>query len=279
MEKYGFVYIWYDRKHKRYYVGSHWGTVDDGYICSSPWMRQAYKHRPDDFKRRILSYVYTNRKDLYECETRYLQMIKEEEIKIRYYNLNIKGAAHWSENEEVVKSLKERISKRTKEAMERPEVREKYLKGLETRDNRSSDLDVIEKRRESMIKTMAEKFPEENRAKRMSKNDPNLIEVFRQKSIDMWKSRSEEEIKEIGRKISETNKGLKNRLGHTNSLEHRRKISEANKGKVHERHKIEIDGIVYTSTKEASKIVGKSVATINRRIKDNKYSTWKRHAD
>ena len=26
-EKYGFVYIWHDRKHKRYYIGSHWIPV------------------------------------------------------------------------------------------------------------------------------------------------------------------------------------------------------------------------------------------------------------
>lgn len=43
-EKYGFVYIWRDKKHNRYYIGCHWGTTDDGYICSSPWMKQAYKH-------------------------------------------------------------------------------------------------------------------------------------------------------------------------------------------------------------------------------------------
>ena len=53
-EKYGFVYLQFDRKHKRYYVGCHWGTVDDGYICSSNWMRDTYNRRPQDFKRRIL---------------------------------------------------------------------------------------------------------------------------------------------------------------------------------------------------------------------------------
>jgi hypothetical protein len=54
MEKYGFVYIWFDRKHKRFYIGCHWGKENDGYVCSSPWMKQAYKHRPQDFKRKIL---------------------------------------------------------------------------------------------------------------------------------------------------------------------------------------------------------------------------------
>ena len=29
MEKHGFVYIWFDRKHRRFYIGSHWGTEDD----------------------------------------------------------------------------------------------------------------------------------------------------------------------------------------------------------------------------------------------------------
>ena len=54
---FGFVYLWYDRKRKMYYIGSHWGTVDDGYICSSNRMRKAYKRRPQDFKRRILETV------------------------------------------------------------------------------------------------------------------------------------------------------------------------------------------------------------------------------
>ena len=33
MEKYGFVYLWYDRKRKMFYIGSHWTTETDGYIC------------------------------------------------------------------------------------------------------------------------------------------------------------------------------------------------------------------------------------------------------
>ncbi len=86
MEKYGFVYIWHDRKHHRYYVGSHWGTVDDGYICSSRWMRKAYRRRPEDFKRRILSIVTTNRHDAYLKEEAWLKLMKPEELGERYYN-------------------------------------------------------------------------------------------------------------------------------------------------------------------------------------------------
>lgn len=111
MEKYGFVYIWYDRKHKRYYVGAHWGDVNDGYICSSPWMLKAYKRRPNDFKRKIISKIYTNRKDMFLTEEKYLQMIKPEEIKIRYYNLNTKVSDYWHNYENVKLSVGEKISK------------------------------------------------------------------------------------------------------------------------------------------------------------------------
>ena len=151
MEKYGFVYIWFDTKNKRFYIGSHWGTEDDGYVCSSSWMKQAYSHRPHDFKRKIIKKIFSNRKELMEEEFRYLNMIKEHELKTRYYNLNIKSTGHWSAYPEKVKTISEKISLKTTEAMQRPEVREKYLNGLATRDNRSSDIEVREKRRKSMI--------------------------------------------------------------------------------------------------------------------------------
>lgn len=83
--KYGFVYIWFDKKHKRYYVGSHWGRENDGYICSSTWMRNAYKRRPEDFKRRIIA-RFDNKKDLLEKEYYYLSLIKQEELGVKYYN-------------------------------------------------------------------------------------------------------------------------------------------------------------------------------------------------
>lgn len=96
MEKYGFVYLWYDKKHKRYYIGCRWGNENDGYICSSTWMKQGYRHRPNDFKRRILSRVHTNRKDLLEEEYRWLSKIKEDELGKRYYNLDNHHFGHWS---------------------------------------------------------------------------------------------------------------------------------------------------------------------------------------
>lgn len=151
MEKYGFVYIWFDRKHKRYYVGCHWGKENDGYICSSSWMRQAYSHRPKDFKRRVIKTNINNKADMFLEEQRYFDMIKPEEIKIRYYNLNIKNNKHWSIDEEKAKTLKQKISETALRNAQDPVYREKYLAGLATRGNKSSDPKVREKRRQSMM--------------------------------------------------------------------------------------------------------------------------------
>lgn len=96
MEKYGFIYIWFDRKRKMYYVGCHWGTIDDGYICSSNRMRDAYRRRPQDFKRRILISDIKSREETLEKEHQWFSLIKEEELGKKYYNLRKHKWGHWS---------------------------------------------------------------------------------------------------------------------------------------------------------------------------------------
>ena len=95
MEKYGFVYIWYDKKRKMYYLGSHWGTINDGYICSSNRMRDAYRRRPDDFKRRVIQ-NNVSRETLLEEEHKWLQRIQDDELGKKYYNLRKHKWGHWS---------------------------------------------------------------------------------------------------------------------------------------------------------------------------------------
>lgn len=109
MEKYGFIYLWYDRKHKRYYVGSHWGTEDDGYICSSNWMRDAYNRRHFDFRRRIIERV-ENRADLLITEQKWLNMIKPSEVRVRYYNLNTDVMNPWWNNDDARLTVGQKIS-------------------------------------------------------------------------------------------------------------------------------------------------------------------------
>lgn len=153
----GFVYLWFDRKHKRYYIGSHWGAEDDGYICSSNWMYHAIKRRPSDFKRRILKRITSSRMDLYIEEERWLSMTKPAELKKRYYNLHRGGTKHWTAYPHA-KSVKEKISAGTKAAMADPKVRKRYLKGIKGRDTRSSDPAVRAKRGAAISATLAIKY-------------------------------------------------------------------------------------------------------------------------
>jgi hypothetical protein len=98
MEEYtGFVYLWYDIKRKWFCIGSHMGSVDDGYTSSTGFMNNAYKKRPQDFKRKILAYYSGNdHRELFRLEQKYLDLIKIEELclgenkknnTIRYYNV------------------------------------------------------------------------------------------------------------------------------------------------------------------------------------------------
>lgn len=111
MKKYGFVYIWRDQKHKRFYVGSHWGSIDDGYICSSNWMRRSYRRRPDDFRRRILAVVNTSRASLLDEEFKWLSLISEGELGKKYYNLTNRKNGHWSTGEEKFEEITAKIKK------------------------------------------------------------------------------------------------------------------------------------------------------------------------
>lgn len=85
MQKNGFIYLWYDKKRKMYYIGCHWGTEDDGYVCSSNRMRDAYRRRPHDFKRRIIQRNIL-KEDLLSVEHRWLSLVKDNELEIKYYN-------------------------------------------------------------------------------------------------------------------------------------------------------------------------------------------------
>ena len=149
MEKYGFVYIWFDRKHKRYYIGCHWGTEDDGYICSSPWMKRAHKRRPSDFKRRILSRIYTTRKDMFVEESKWQALIKDHELKTRYYNIRRHGDNHWTTDEQKSLTIKQKLSAAQKRNFEDPEYKAKFMV---TRKNLPPQTaETREKRRQSML--------------------------------------------------------------------------------------------------------------------------------
>ena len=219
MQKYGFVYIWYDKKRKMYYIGCHWGKEDDGYICSSNRMRKAYRRRPQDFKRRILKRIYTDRNNLLEEEHKWLHLIKDKELNKKYYNLTKYLNGHWTTDENKKLSIKEKISIKTKEAMNRPDIRKKMKLIWESNRSRVQSEEEKQKRADS---NRGQKRTEETkinislsligkkRGPLKEETKQKLSEALKGKNNPFYgKTHSKETIAIIAKKNSEYFKGKK----------------------------------------------------------------------
>ena len=202
MEKYGFIYVWYDKKHKRYYVGSHWGHEDDGYICSSSWMRKAYQRRPSDFRRRIIARITSSRQDLLLEENRWLKMIQDDELGSRFYNLTKHLNGHWSTDEKKRMSVGEKISVAMKETYK---INGSALAG----------------------RTLTEEHKRKIGKGNKGKIKPQISEERKKEISDFFMGKILTE--EHKRKISVGNKGKTRNRGRVLTDEHKRKISEARK--------------------------------------------------
>lgn len=85
--KSGFVYLWYDKKRKKFYLGSHLGLPTDGYTGSNRRFKSAHRSRPESFKRRILEHFDSiSSKELREKEQNWLNLIHPSELTVKYYN-------------------------------------------------------------------------------------------------------------------------------------------------------------------------------------------------
>ena len=206
-QKYGFIYLWYDRKHAKFYLGRHWGHEDDGYICSSVNMRNNYKNRPQDFKRRIVKRVYDSQENLVFEEQRYLNMIKPTECKSRYYNISLKST---------IPTMRGRKhSEETKEKM-----RQKALGRIQTEETKNK-LRLI-----NLGKTYSESTNKKKGGHR-DYSDP----LFREKMTICAKNRTVEHRRKISennrRLIAEGKIGMK---GRTHDEETKLRISLSNRG-------------------------------------------------
>lgn len=84
----GFIYLWINCVNNKKYIGSHWGTEDDGYIGSGVLFKKAVKkYGLDQFSRVILEIKqYSDEKELRNAEQFYLQNLDVVNKEI-YYNL------------------------------------------------------------------------------------------------------------------------------------------------------------------------------------------------
>jgi hypothetical protein len=83
-----------------FYLGSHFGSVDDGYQGSSKGLKNAFAKRPDDFKRRIVAYYpEDDYAGLLRLEKTWLDMIRKDELGDRYYNQVIRAVGNLGDPE------------------------------------------------------------------------------------------------------------------------------------------------------------------------------------
>jgi len=87
MQQYnGFVYLWFDSDKRMFYIGSHSGSIDDGYLGSGIRFMRAYNKRPQSFRRKVIEYIIGNKYDVLKSEQRWLDCIKDTELNSKYYN-------------------------------------------------------------------------------------------------------------------------------------------------------------------------------------------------
>lgn len=83
-----FVYCWTDHGTQKLYVGFHKGDPNDGYVCSSKHMLKAYRERPQDFTREVLT---INEYDVCrKFESAVIRAMLQQNVPC--YNLNVNGA-------------------------------------------------------------------------------------------------------------------------------------------------------------------------------------------
>ena len=93
-----FVYIWMDKVRKMFYVGSHSGSIDDGYVSSSRWLNYEIRYRPTDFKRRIIK-IFATRSEAQQYEMFLLSLVTYSQFGVKYYNLKTgkpRGSVAWN---------------------------------------------------------------------------------------------------------------------------------------------------------------------------------------
>ena len=75
-----------------FYLVKHAGLIDDGYICSSKYMKIDYNRNPEHFKRRILEYVLDiDGNQILQAELKWLSLVKDKHLGKKYYNLKNKN--------------------------------------------------------------------------------------------------------------------------------------------------------------------------------------------
>ena len=198
-------------------------------------MKNSYIRRPQDFKRRIIKYV-NDRENILNEEHKWLDLIKDEELGKRYYNLTKHHPGHWSHDPNRNLTVSQKISI----AMNRPETKEKLRNGRLGKKH-------SEETKEKISKVQLGKTVSEETRVRMScaSSGRKHSDETRSKMSDIQSNRTEEhrlKLSEAGKRRKMNDKQrqalLDANLGNRQSEETKKKRSNSLSGRsLSETHK------------------------------------------
>ena len=70
----GFIYEWTNKRNGKKYIGSHIGELEDNYIGSGKYFKNAYNKEPHNFERKILQQIESKniKEDIKYLENKFL---------------------------------------------------------------------------------------------------------------------------------------------------------------------------------------------------------------
>lgn len=271
----GFVYIWMDVKRSMFYVGSHIGQLNDGYVGSSVRLRRAYKKRPFDFKRRILFTLDKGEESLLRAEEeRWLGMIKVEELGTRYYNLKrvaAGGRVMESYTAEQKDAYRAKLRASARKGGESCHARKVVCFGREYSSLVEAKQDIGFNPQRRLNTRRYEGFyfldqgpitPEEIERERMRKDEVSkrCVEA-RTRGV---KSMSKEKQSEKGLKAARTRE--------KNGLSYFAKVAESLRNRPG--REVSINGVIYGKGRIAAEILDVQYGTLKVRLRSKSFPTW-----
>lgn len=147
-----FVYCWTDKDTNKLYVGSHKGSADDGYVCSSKYMLAEYAQRPQDFSRQIVA--RGSHSDMRKFEAVILQSVNAK-INEGFYNRHNNDGLYfdgWQKGQMSTEHRK-KLSESAKKRKLSPEHKEKLHQGRRNTKNSAEHTAAILTSKKSFVYT------------------------------------------------------------------------------------------------------------------------------
>jgi len=170
-----FVYCWTDHLLEKLYIGSHKGSIHDGYICSSKVMLEEYNQRPDDFTRQIIAHCETY-KEARKFETKIL-MTTNASINENFYNKS-NGKGDFCNNYPHTEQTKEKLKKAWVKRKEKGLITRGFKHTQEYKDNKSK---IMKGRKLSSEHIQKLKESSKNRTQEYRNNMSNSIKLLWEK--------------------------------------------------------------------------------------------------